>query len=163
MNIKISTRLIIITALIVICLAASFYLWQTFLSDHYLGGYDEDGMHIQYSETGLYFFWQTWPLWIFPLILVILLMWIVKLYMYYVVENKISALEAKVDEKNKKLDQLQHDLNLSNSKNKRTQLNQKKQKNRVIKKLKNDYKELNTEFENLIKEYKKSQQFILKS
>lgn len=86
--------LLILVILAVMVLAVTFYFWESFLYVHYLGGYDAYGLPVQLTHPGFSFFFYSWPLWGFP-VLVILLTGIL-LYLHRLVQDheKIKNMQA---------------------------------------------------------------------
>jgi len=54
----------------VFLLTVSFYFWERYLLNHFLGGYDQYGLPAQQSATGFFFFLAGWPVWSFPLLVI---------------------------------------------------------------------------------------------
>lgn len=145
--------MLIAVTIAVAVIAVAYYFWETFLFEHYLGGYDEFGLPIQRSHPGFYFLLHAWPLWVFPLIFVFIVLWLLRLTKSQKADSRIKALEKELKLKEKELDSLRLDLELTKKEVKKT---------RIERNLKQDYQELEEEFEVLMEEYQQSQKFIEK-
>jgi len=55
----------------VLSISLLFYFWLYYLRHHFLGGFDFLRRPVANSATGLYFFIKAWPVWSFPLLLLI--------------------------------------------------------------------------------------------
>ncbi|GGI88752.1 hypothetical protein GCM10007966_16860 [Legionella impletisoli] len=142
-----------ITTVVVIGMAVAYYFWEVFLFAHYLGGYDEYGLPIQRSHPGFYFFIQAWPLWVFPIFIVILLVLFLTSIFQREKEQKINHLKAEMIEHEKALEALELELELVRKEVKKT---------RIERNLKKELEELEEEFAVLMEDYQQSQQFIEK-
>jgi|GEM_PF-6580707 len=65
----------IFTAVIVfaVLIATGIFLWEAYLTNHFIGSYDEQGLPVYVSNSGWILMWHTWPLWFMPTLGVTLL------------------------------------------------------------------------------------------
>ncbi|AHE66135.1 hypothetical protein [Legionella oakridgensis] len=73
-NTRSSIPIILLITLGVIGAAVGYYFWEAYLLTHYLGGYDQYGLPVQRSYPGFHFFFHAWPLWFFPMIVILAIM-----------------------------------------------------------------------------------------
>jgi septal ring factor EnvC (AmiA/AmiB activator) len=143
--------LLAIITFAVIALVVSYYFWESFLYTHYLGGYDQYGLPIQLSHPGFYFFIASWPIWLFPVAILLAMM-----FMFVTVKARkllkhVHQLKSDIKEKSEALDAVKLELELAEKEVKKTQ---------SMTALKRDHKDLEQEFSALMAEYQQSQAFI---
>ena len=91
----------------VMVLAVAYYFWESYLYVHYLGGYDAYGLPVQLTYPGFSFFFYSWPLWGFPVLLILLTG--ILLYLYQLVKDheKIEKMQAENKKMQAKLETME--------------------------------------------------------
>ncbi|WP_147286409.1 hypothetical protein [Legionella londiniensis] len=132
----------------VVFIAIGYYFWESFLYVHYLGGFDAYGLPVQLSYPGFSFFFYSWPLWGFPLLLALMIG--VFLYLHLKIKDfeAIQEIKAKLEAQKNEMESLS--------------LMHKARKNEMDVRLKNKYEQLQNEFTSLQSEYQRSLDFIEK-
>jgi len=67
------TLIVTSLALCVAIFTAGFHRYETYLSNHFLGGFDASGLPSYYSANGWAFFFTAWPIWLIPCCFVLVL------------------------------------------------------------------------------------------
>lgn len=74
---------------------AGFHFWETYLYNHFIGGFNEFGLPDNYSDTGWGLMIDAWPLWLIPTILAVVLSLIIS---YFYREYRSSSTPIDEDE-----------------------------------------------------------------
>ncbi|WP_133128348.1 hypothetical protein [Legionella nagasakiensis] len=152
-NMRSSIPAILLITIGVIGSVVGFYFWETYLLTHYLGGYNEYGLPVQHSYPGFYFFLYAWPLWLFPVFVLLVIMSFFQWYRVVKSHKKRQVLTEALVNKEVQIEELREEL--------RT-LKNKFDKIKGYSLLQEEYRQLEDEFFALQKDYERSLNFIEK-
>ncbi len=85
-----TTSIFVGLALLVTFLAAGYDSWNLYLNSHFIGEYDLEGVPHPDAGPGWSILWDTWPLWLLPSGIAILLVLLIERSVHYFVTGKKS-------------------------------------------------------------------------
>lgn len=81
-NLRISI-IVVVIALVSAWGAAGFHLWENYLSNHFIGTYDEYGIPYKFSGHGWRLMLRGWPIWVVPTFLALAIALLIKSYISF--------------------------------------------------------------------------------
>lgn|GEM_PF-3695374 len=136
-----------------IVLVIGYYFWEQYLLNHYLGGFDENGLLVAHSHTGFWFMMKAWPVWAYPLAVLAVVMIFWKQKRIHDLHDHIRLIEQNRITLQNEVSDLQKEVKLLNDEQYRIQQESL---------IQTDYKALRTAYAELKDDYNQSLEFIEK-